>query len=975
MIRHTGWVQAVFFLACVFIGTITRGQEPFFRAVELEQSGSSTKINALTQDSRKIIWLASNEGIWKFSGTAFTKIILPVALSSEVITTLEASGDSILAGTKSGMLFSIRKDQARVWSMAPQKVTAPVSDILIWTGHGICFSTLGEGVVLFNQGRITRLTSADGLADDYVYSMDQDPKGRLFLGSDGGLTVIEPGYPINPGAVRNFSAANGLPENIIRKVLHINGDTLLLGTEERGCSLYEIGTGQKVLADDLDSWNSGSVTDIVADGETYWIGTQKSGILLYEIGSGHPGRMLSGGLPKTSGTITSLFRDHEGNIWVSDGSTLFISRGSRISFFRNYEGFGKSGIRTLMADSQGHVWFINDFGVFHLETKPSGRYEITMPLNGTPFEQLMVISLFEDVHGYVWMGTFDRGVLRFDPKTLQAVQITAADGLSNPSVLSVDGNENDIWFATLGGVSRCSLIGPGLRDYSRVEGFNGADGIGNNYIFKVVVDARDRAWFATDGHGISCFENGRFITYGPAQGLNSKIIYSLAEDLKGNIWLSSAGEGIYRFDGNSFRRFSLEQGLSDLNITSIGCDRFGNIVIVSQKGIDVMDSETFQVNTYGPESGIGNLEPDLNVMDSDRDGNFWIGSSIGIIRIKPEPGAGEKKPLLLLNQVLLFLEPTDTLGSSVFPHNRNHISFDFTGVWYADPEKLTYQYKLEGYNEEWITTRDRFVTFPNLRPGNYNFMVRTSLTSNFYNAPKVGYQFTITSPIWRRPWFIILVLVAAGSILYMYVRYRYNRLRAIEQIKKEKIEIQYEVLKNQVNPHFLFNSFNTLISVIEDDPAEAVDYVNRLSDFFRSILTYREKDLIPLREEFKLASDYVFLQQKRYGSNFKVAINVPENLMDSALVPPMAVQILLENCFKHNAVSRETPLTVTISAEDGHLLIIRNNINPRAIKEPSTGIGLQNLKNRYQLLNKSEVIIENDGRFFTVKIPVILAGG
>jgi len=174
-----------------------------------------------------------------------------------------------------------------------------------------------------------------------------------------------------------------------------------------------------------------------------------------------------------------------------------------------------------------------------------------------------------------------------------------------------------------------------------------------------------------------------------------------------------------------------------------------------------------------------------------------------------------------------------------------------------------------------------------------------------------------------------------------------------------------------VNPHFLFNSFNTLITVIEDDKKTAVEYVNKLSDFFRNLLSYQEKDIISIQEEMELVENYIFLQQKRYGNNFKVNIDLPSLVLEKYSIPPIGIQILLENCLKHNAVSRETPLVVDIYHENYEYLVVKNNINEKVIKDPSTGIGLQNLKNRFQLLNQQVIKVTNENGFFIVKLPLI----
>ena len=214
---------------------------------------------------------------------------------------------------------------------------------------------------------------------------------------------------------------------------------------------------------------------------------------------------------------------------------------------------------------------------------------------------------------------------------------------------------------------------------------------------------------------------------------------------------------------------------------------------------------------------------------------------------------------------------------------------------------------------------------------------------------------------------MMIVLLASG--MFIYIKRRDNHLRKFEALKKEKIEFQFETLKNQVNPHFLFNSFNTLISIIETDKKIAVEYVERLSAFFRSILNYRDKDLISLEEELALASDYFFLQQKRFGASLMMNVHIQNHLLYHR-VPPLALQLLLENAIKHNAVSKETPLLITIATEN-NMLLVKNNLNPKRNLEASTGTGLSNIANRYKLLSNEEVRLEKTLTEFIVSLPLI----
>ena len=164
----------------------------------------------------------------------------------------------------------------------------------------------------------------------------------------------------------------------------------------------------------------------------------------------------------------------------------------------------------------------------------------------------------------------------------------------------------------------------------------------------------------------------------------------------------------------------------------------------------------------------------------------------------------------------------------------------------------------------------------------------------------------------------------------------------------------------------VFNSFNTLIAIIEENPKIAVEYVEHLSDFYRSIIAYRERDFISLQEERALVRSFDFLLKKRFEDGFLLVDRLNGR---TGQIMPLTLQLLVENAVKHNVVSASRPLTVELFAE-GDYVVVRNNIQPKINPEPSTRFGLQSLVHRYRLLGQRPVVVQNDGAFFVVKVPI-----
>ena len=187
-------------------------------------------------------------------------------------------------------------------------------------------------------------------------------------------------------------------------------------------------------------------------------------------------------------------------------------------------------------------------------------------------------------------------------------------------------------------------------------------------------------------------------------------------------------------------------------------------------------------------------------------------------------------------------------------------------------------------------------------------------------------------------------------------------------MENEKIIAQLDVLKTQISPHFLFNSFNTLITIIEENPKVAVDYVQHLADFYRSIMVYREKSYIPLAEELGIVNNFGFLLKRRFEEALQIQINIPE---PTGQIMPLTLQLLLENAVKHNVISKKHPLQIEIFMEKKGVIVIKNNKNLKIKPEPGTRFGLQSLAQRYAMVTGKQVEVVQEDGFFIVKIPLI----
>lgn len=213
-----------------------------------------------------------------------------------------------------------------------------------------------------------------------------------------------------------------------------------------------------------------------------------------------------------------------------------------------------------------------------------------------------------------------------------------------------------------------------------------------------------------------------------------------------------------------------------------------------------------------------------------------------------------------------------------------------------------------------------------------------------------------------------LMVGAVYEGIYFFSKYKAADIER-ERLKRANIRSELDTLRNQVNPHFLFNSLNTLSSIIPEDQDLAVEFVQKLSSAYRNILEIRNEKVIPLERELETLHAYVFLLELRFRDKLKVEVNIEEPGEDYII--PLTLQILIENAVKHNIVSLSKPLTVRISFDGDHI-VVSNNLQVKRQAERSTKVGLQNIRERYQLLTGREVMIHQDEKEFKVQLPRIV---
>jgi ligand-binding sensor domain-containing protein len=938
--------------------TTARAQSFFSRDYWLSESGVPQKVSALAQDAKGYLYVGTDAGIYRFNGRSF---VLMDSLRQPV-TALARIGESVYAGFGQGTVARI--SGARIHPLRWQG-PRPGSAVTALTAKGdVLFAcTDAEGFFAIAGGYSRQVNMAAGLSDNYVYALAFPQDSVIIAATDRGLSRIE----FSAGGritIQPALAPDALPDNIVRVLHPVSGSkgSLWGGMQAAGLFLYTdapgIDTGH--LGGLSKHWPWGQINDILPAGTHHlWVATE-SGYLLecfYSADSGysiHP-RLFKGR------KLRKLLQDRSGNIWcaTSDGITLITANYLR---FRRMSGdYSLQSLAAMSFDKEGNLWYSQGQQLCRMQ--PDGQPEkiFTAPAP--------ITAIYPDPAGQIWIGTLGAGLLCRTARGFQ--DLTSINRVIDRTVLHIAGNGAAVWVSSLNGVEEIHTVKAGGAQHSSIIRHHGkASGAGSDYVYQVFPDSRGRIWFATDGAGVTMWDGRRYHTWDSSAGLDSKVIYSITEDKRGHIWAASLEKGLYEWDERRWQQLGEACGLQDVHISAIAGTGSGQLAIAHSKGLDQWYPNSRNFRHYNRKSGldIDSQSSALNCYATDRQGNVWMPFEDGFVQLAalaPYP----IKPGISIEEAAINQQSLQD-GRRSFAADENYIGFRYEAISFTNPEKLFYRYRLEGYDPNWITTSDEQVTFPRLPSGAFTFRVQAALDPAFDGATETAYTFHIATPLWQRPWMILLMTLMAGSIIFLLLRLRERQRQRLAALYQARLVAEYEQLKSQINPHFLFNSLNTLVSLIEESPQSAVQYTTELSDLYRNMLAYRDRDTILLGEELMLLQKYFFILKSRFADSIHLDIRVPEELQARKRIVPLSLQMLVENAVKHNVVSPSRPLCILIEADDSKLSV-RHALQPKLSKEKGAGLGLANIRSRYALLTKQSVSFGVCGADYVVTLPLL----
>jgi len=849
--------------------------EEFFRDITNEKFSELGKIYI---DSKNRIWIVTDDGhLKKYNNETDSFTIIEGLDRVSCIT--EFDEDLFYVGSHTLGLFKLElhADSINTTKLLPN---ISINQIVVEKGRVILATR--KGVLDYSDHNLSVLWPS--LKDKNISKVIVR-ENQFIIGTNGhGVYVSTDFISLHqmPQIPMHLNVQDLLIDHQNRLWIATYGDGVFLRTEE----------GVKQFKPETRNNSSINYNDILVLFEdklnNIWFGTDGGGVSYIEANSKPIFSITTHQLPVGNpvDVARAISTDNDGNIWIGTsgkGLTVVNKSLDKVSHFSTTSSdkykLPSNRIVSLLHDSQGDLWMGSQGDGLFLFSD-----QVISKIDSLPCETIWDIEEFYDSH--LWLCSRNQGLILLNTVTKKWKQFTIA----NSSILS-----NNIGVITAGNIPDEYYIG---TEDGHVMTVNAKSGdfynitlpIQTGPIKSLYLDDT-KLWIGTKHKGIVIHdtETDKFDLVDKSRGLENNVIYAILPQGNNYVWVST------------------NTGISQLAIDKIWDDS-PNVVTQHLTQHNGLVCNEFNTGAY----------------HIDETGVLYFGGIDGINYFNPNYITKDIRPV---DVTILDLITTDRDGKHIIKlfdqstvkldHKQKNFQIRYVAQEYSKDKNTNYKYKLEGINDEWISNeRNELVSFSNLPVGDYTFLVKASNNDGMWNSKPNKIDISIVPAFWQRIWFqCIILFLCIGSMILLY-RYRINQIKRNSLLKQRAMKAESRALKSQMNPHFIFNSLNSIDSfIINNEPEIASDYLTKFSKLMRSILEYSNHDTISLEDELKSLQVYLKMEQLRFKDKFEFHINIDESIdRQKIMIPTMVIQPFVENAIWHGLIQKNECGNIEIKA-------------------------------------------------------------
>jgi signal transduction histidine kinase/ligand-binding sensor domain-containing protein len=766
-------------LLLVCLSALVQGQYRFDYWTT-DQGLPQNTISSILQTRDGYLWFTTLDGLVRYDGVRFTVFDKSNTknINSNRFTKLNEDREGNLwVGSEDGGLLQYRQGSFVTYTTReglPDNLIRWISDD---PENGVVIATQ-TGLARWHQGQITSYSPAGARLGEFSYL---GRSGALWSRDESGLHCFK------DGRLTTYPVSDSTEKELFLVRYESRDGNLWVSTRSAGLQRWQAGQVTRYTAN--DGLPPGSVTAFAEDRQgNLWVGTDRGSLCRFQNGRFTVVQTLG------SERLIALHEDREGNFWVGTFlHGLYRLRREVVTVYT--QGLDNTNVYPIFEDRAGNIWI----GGAGLSRYSAGTF-IRQPLNLASGQD--IASLAEDREGRLWFGGLGHaGWLRDGKFTDQTSELS----LAGKHVFAIlEDRVGNLWFGTNPGVIKLS---GGLG--GQITLYTAQDGLANEDVKEILEDRQGRLWFATYG-GLSRFEGGRFTSFTEQDGLASNRVRTLYEDDAGVLWIGSYDGGLTRLKDGRFTRYTTRKGLFNNGVFRILEDQRGNFWMSSNRGIyrvsrqqlnDFAEGEIQVITSvsYGQADGLSNTECNGGRQPAGwktRDGKLWFPTQGGVAVIDPQAVLPNPQPppVLIENCII------DSASVAVSPRLRlapgqENLELHYTGLSFIKSEYVRFKYQLVGLDQDWVDVGPRRVAYFNhLPPGEYTFRVIAANSDGVWNTEGATLPITVIPHFWQTWWFRLLSLLLVIGLIGLSFRWRITQLRrkhaAQEAFSRQLIESQ-----------------------------------------------------------------------------------------------------------------------------------------------------------------------------------------
>jgi sensor histidine kinase YesM/ligand-binding sensor domain-containing protein len=948
-------------IASIFIGLAGNAfcQKYNFAVLNAENELDVPKISSMASGNNGYLYFGGKETIYRFDGKSAEALDRSYKLPFTEIKQIFED--------KAGRILFISNNKLMQFGLEEPLIGEAVNTYLAF--ENLIFFGTNSGLKIYDREKnfIERTEALSQLESLEINDLLLN-ESNLYLASNEGLFL----YDIASKTLEGYSNTEMYDLQKLTK-----GSSSNLWAYDGNGTLVRVDLNSKSVD---PFYNRGfQFTDMTVDSiQRLWVGTTDKGLLLYDTGSDRWSTInRRSGL--VDNRVSDIHVDLWGAVWISTADNS-LSKYIDLDYqlYNVYDGLASDEVSSLFSFDDVLFFAAGTKGIFSYQNNQfKSVYELDVK------SEALYIDSSE-----IWIGTNGDGLVQI--KNGETSFLRKVNGIpSNWVSHIVKDKEGNIWIATssngIAKINHNDSLGFEIKQYGIKEGLKELN------ITALFAHSNGAIFYGSQSGKLGMIKNDNHSSITSAY-LRSEIS-QIIEDQEGALYFSSLANGVSKL---SLKKSFVEEKVAGYpqNIKAITI-RNEELWAANDKGIS-NGRDSFFASDGFPSNKINKSEMVLH------HNRIWIGSMDGLISLgKLVKNTIERKPKIYFESIQLGYDRSPIRGQNtsvpaILEYNQNQINFEYEGVDIHSNKDLSYSFILEGRDQDWSTwSKNDNLSLNNLSPGKYTFKVKAR-SSEESVSDALSFSFIAKGPLWKERWFIAVLILLSGLLIYLVFRQRLNAIRKKNAEEKSQLELKNKLLELeqkanqlQMNPHFIFNALNSIqATVAKEDYQDARREISDFATLMRSILSNSKERVIALTDELHLLEKYVEIERKCRSLDFDYKVEIdPKIDQDEVLIPPMIIQPFIENAIIHGlAKKKHGQLIMTLNLVEEGLLqvtILDNGIGFDTSKAQNKGskhksIAVEVTKERLEaMLDKKQLpgvhiqqVSAEGGTVVQLKIPI-----